>query len=496
MLPVLLTLNLQPSTAFAQGTAFSYQGKLNNGTNVANGNYDLAFALYATTSGGGAVAGPLTNSATVVTNGLFSVTLDFGSNAFNGSLLWLEIGVRTNGSATAFTTLSPRQQLMPVPYALYAMTPAGPTGPQGPLGLTGATGPQGPTGIGATGPQGVQGIQGPLGTTGAQGVQGIEGPPGPTGPTGPQGVQGIQGPAGNGTNGATGPQGPQGIPGTAGATGATGPRGVQGIQGPTGLTGAIGEQGVQGIRGLPGTNGVLSLNGLNNEVTLAAGPNVTLTTNGNVLQVSTTGTINFIPHMQVFDSSGTFVVPAGVSNIMIEIWGGGGGGGGSYIETDTDDFGGGGGGGGYGKGVFNVNPGASYAVIVGLGGLPGNLGSPGGQGGTSSFGFLISAVGGFPGTVFNFMYPSATGGVGGSSDALINITGGSGIGAGFGRVADGGNAGCGGSGGRGDVRYGADSGQVPGGGGGGGLVHADPTGMYAIPDPGASGAHGRVVVYY
>lgn len=153
----------------AQGTAFSYQGKLNVGTNVANGNFDLTFALYATNSGGSAVAGPLTNSATVVANGLFSVTLNFGSNVFNGSPLWLQIGVRTNGSATAFTTLSPRQQLLPVPYALYAMTPAGPAGSQGlkgDTGATGATGSQGPIGLtGPQGPQGVQGIQGPPGTS-------------------------------------------------------------------------------------------------------------------------------------------------------------------------------------------------------------------------------------------------------------------------------------------------------------------------------------------
>lgn len=148
-LGLLSILNLQPSTAFAQGTtAFSYQGKLNDGTNLAHGNYDLTFALYATISGGSAVAGPLTNSATIVTNGLFSVTMDFGSSVFNGSLLWLEIGVRTNGSATAFTTLSPRQQLLPVPYALYAMTPTGPAGPTGPQGPQGPQGPAGPAGAG------------------------------------------------------------------------------------------------------------------------------------------------------------------------------------------------------------------------------------------------------------------------------------------------------------------------------------------------------------
>jgi hypothetical protein len=91
--------------SFAQSTtAFSYQGQSNTGANTANGNYDLTFALYATNSVGGTVGGPLTNSATVVTNGLFNATLDFGSNVFNGSLLWLQIGLCINGSATVFTT--------------------------------------------------------------------------------------------------------------------------------------------------------------------------------------------------------------------------------------------------------------------------------------------------------------------------------------------------------------------------------------------------------
>jgi len=67
------------------------------------------------------VAGPLTNSATGVTNGLFTVTLDFGPGVFTGPGRWLEVDVRTNGNG-AFTTLLPFQQLLPVPYAMTANT--------------------------------------------------------------------------------------------------------------------------------------------------------------------------------------------------------------------------------------------------------------------------------------------------------------------------------------------------------------------------------------
>ena len=104
---------------FAQGTAFTYQGRLNDNGSPVSGSYDLQCTLYATNITGGAVAGPLTNSATAVTNGLFTVTLDFGSGVFNGAAYWLEVGVRTNTGGT-FTTLIPRQQLTPSPYAIFA----------------------------------------------------------------------------------------------------------------------------------------------------------------------------------------------------------------------------------------------------------------------------------------------------------------------------------------------------------------------------------------
>jgi len=104
--------------AFAQGTAFTYQGRLNDGTSPANGSYDLRFALYDAASSGAQQGNALTNVATGVSNGLFTVVLDFG-NQFPGLNRWLEIGVRTNGGG-AFTTLTPRQQITPTPYATYS----------------------------------------------------------------------------------------------------------------------------------------------------------------------------------------------------------------------------------------------------------------------------------------------------------------------------------------------------------------------------------------
>jgi hypothetical protein len=104
----------------AQGTAFTYQGRLNAGANPASGSYDLRFALFNTVTNGAQTSVFVTNPAVAVSSGVFTVTLDFGS-VFTGASQWLEIGVRSNGVAT-FTTLAPRQPVTPAPYAVMAGT--------------------------------------------------------------------------------------------------------------------------------------------------------------------------------------------------------------------------------------------------------------------------------------------------------------------------------------------------------------------------------------
>lgn len=115
-----VAIPLAVPTAHAQGTAFNYQGQLNTSGSPANGSYDLTFAIYdSTNTSGNVIAGPLTNLNTPVSNGLFSVVLDFGPGVFNGSNRWLEIAVTTNGGMN-YTTLAPRQALLPMPYAIMA----------------------------------------------------------------------------------------------------------------------------------------------------------------------------------------------------------------------------------------------------------------------------------------------------------------------------------------------------------------------------------------
>jgi hypothetical protein len=116
---LLLTLNSPLSTARALTAAFTYQGRLNNSNAPANGSYDIAFTLYATNATGSAVAGPILNTNVIVTNGLFTTAVDFGSGVFTGTNYWLELAVSTNG-ANAFSTLAPRQALTPTPYATFA----------------------------------------------------------------------------------------------------------------------------------------------------------------------------------------------------------------------------------------------------------------------------------------------------------------------------------------------------------------------------------------
>src|SRR5436190_8473464 len=163
-------------------TAFTFQGQLKRSGLPISGNVDIIFTLWDGPAAGAQVGNTLFLSSYNLSNGLLSADLEFGLGSFNGSGRWLQIAVRSPSGSGGYTTLLPRQPILPTPYALYALSgnpgPAGPTGPtgptgaQGPIGPTGATGPAGATGAGGT--------QGPIGPTGAQGVAGPQGPQGET----------------------------------------------------------------------------------------------------------------------------------------------------------------------------------------------------------------------------------------------------------------------------------------------------------------------------
>ncbi|MFM7808266.1 MAG: hypothetical protein ACKPEA_10125, partial [Planctomycetota bacterium] len=139
------------------GNAFTYQGRLRQAGQPAQGTFDLTFRLYSQASGGLPIAAAISMPGSTISDGFFSVELDFG-NVFGPDRRWLEVEV--NG-----TTLSPRQALMPAPTALYALS--GNAGPKGDTGAAGPAGPQGPAGAdGAAGAQGAAGAPGAAGATG------------------------------------------------------------------------------------------------------------------------------------------------------------------------------------------------------------------------------------------------------------------------------------------------------------------------------------------
>jgi hypothetical protein len=99
------------------GTAFTYQGLLTDGGSPAEGEYDFQFTLHDDPTANTPVAGPLTIEDHQVEQGLFTVQLDF-DQVFRGTASYLEIEVRPGTGAGAYTTLAPRHELTPVPYAL------------------------------------------------------------------------------------------------------------------------------------------------------------------------------------------------------------------------------------------------------------------------------------------------------------------------------------------------------------------------------------------
>lgn len=112
-----------PLSAAAVGTGFTYQGRLRDNAQAANGTYDFTFTLYDAASLGNVAGSTQVVNDLNVSGGLFTTTLDFGA-VFDGKALWLEIGVRPGNSNGGYTPLTPRQALTATPYALYALSSA------------------------------------------------------------------------------------------------------------------------------------------------------------------------------------------------------------------------------------------------------------------------------------------------------------------------------------------------------------------------------------
>lgn len=218
-----------------------------------------------------------------------------------------------------------------------------------------------------------------------------------------------------------------------------------------------------------------------------------------------------LPDSLVVNSSTTYNVPAGITRIQVQLWGGGGAGRTGATNTNA---GGGGGGGAYARGALNVKVGQSYTLTVGAGGTTGG-GSPGNTTfSNANFTFQANAgantdltTGGAGGAATS-SFPSAF--ISGTTASFAGGTGGNG-------VTNGGNRGGGGGGGSafrnaigGSGQNG--SGSTPGNGGtgtgaGGNAVAGSGTAQNGLAPGGGgggsgsgggagNGASGRIIIRY
>lgn len=198
-----------------------------------------------------------------------------------------------------------------------------------------------------------------------------------------------------------------------------------------------------------------------------------------------------MPILMVYDTTCTsvsgnvcsWVVPAGVTSAVFEVWGGGGGGGGGICTCNCCNATQGGGGGGYAMKTISVTAGQTYTLCAGNAGVEstGVFGAPIGWEQNGRNGGVSYVTG--PNMLANFC---ATGGIGGQSNFTINCYAHCGC---HGGTAGSGFAAAGGSGQNGDMNYGGTPGLVGRGGGGSAWAYAVITmgGNAAGPGGGAGG---------
>ena len=107
-------------SAFSQSSEFAFQGRLTDSGVPVAVNYDLRFRLYSQSAGGTAI-GTVERTDVPVSNGVFTVKLDFGAAAFDGAARWIETEVKPSGSGT-YQPLNPRVFLTTVPYAVRSLS--------------------------------------------------------------------------------------------------------------------------------------------------------------------------------------------------------------------------------------------------------------------------------------------------------------------------------------------------------------------------------------
>jgi hypothetical protein len=172
-----------------------------------------------------------------------------------------------------------------------------------------------------------------------------------------------------------------------------------------------------------------------------------------------------------YTANGTFVVPAKVRMVIVEMYGGGGGG--AHSSTGYPY---GGGRGEYVSRAILVTPGDSISIVIGAGGAGGSSDAVGSNGTDSSFDGAYYARGGKGGAIqvgLAAYNPLKEYGVGEGGNVGAGGSNSAGAGGGQGGFGNGGNASSSGNGANGGVGAGgggSDFGAASGGTGGAGLT--------------------------
>jgi hypothetical protein len=124
LLSVVAAVSLGFAALPSVAQTITYQGQLADAGQPANGQYDFQFRIFELDSGGSQIGLTVSANAVNVTDGLFSVPMDFGPNVFTADPRYLDIRVKPTGSpvGTPYTPLTPRTLMTAVPTAIRSLT--------------------------------------------------------------------------------------------------------------------------------------------------------------------------------------------------------------------------------------------------------------------------------------------------------------------------------------------------------------------------------------
>ncbi len=168
--------SLAAAPARAAGTAFTYQGRLDDAGVPAGGLHDFRFLLFGTASGGVVIGTPVCADDVDVVDGIFTVSLDFGHAFAAPADYHVEVHVRRDAGLscadlTGFTALMPRQPVTAAPMAVHANAAFALDAADGTPASAVYVDDSGNVGIGTTTPAAQLHVAGPLQWGGATGNQ-------------------------------------------------------------------------------------------------------------------------------------------------------------------------------------------------------------------------------------------------------------------------------------------------------------------------------------